>query len=242
VRIVNVEQLTAALSEHDAAPDAVLTALRAKQRRGIRQRGLLIAGAAVAVGAVLVITLRPWASATPSVSAPPDAANGCAVVSLAETLAMARQGGASVIIATGTLTGRTAQDTEIYYQMTLSSVRTLSGPPLTGNTAWVGSGRGPAGPIPSADAGALWGNDGRLFAIAWPARQSGTTVGPVLRIAPIVGDQVIFSSAGCWDTTDLPSQAYHGGLAEIPGTESYTRAATSGFHAVPLTTVEQLTH
>ncbi len=67
-------------------------------------------------------------------------------------------------------------------------LRTLSGPPLTGGTAWVGSGRGPAGPIPSADAGTLWGNDGRLFAIAW---QAGTTVGPVLRIAPIVGDQVI---------------------------------------------------
>jgi hypothetical protein len=88
----------------------------------------------------------------------------------------------------------------------------------------------------------LWGNDGRLFAIAWPARQAGTTVGPVLRIAPIVGDQVIFSSAGCWDTTGLPSQAYHGQLAEIPGTDSYARAAAGGLHAVPLTTVEQLTH
>jgi hypothetical protein len=239
---MNVEQLTAALSMHDAAPEAVLAALRAKQRRAVRQRGLVVGGVAVAVAAVLVVTLRPWASAIPAASAPPDAANGCAVVSLADTLAMARQGGASVIIATGTLTGRTAQDAQIYHQMRLSAVRTLSGAPLTGGTAWVDSGQGPAGPIPSADAGALWGNDGRLFAIAWPARQAGTTVGPVLRIAPIVGDQVIFSSAGCWDTTGLPSQAYHGQLAEIPGTDSYARAAAGGLHAVPLTTVEQLTH
>ncbi|WP_204036593.1 hypothetical protein [Micromonospora qiuiae] len=51
---------------------------------------------------------------------------------------------------------------------------------------------------------------------------------------------MIFSQAGCWDTTGLPSQPFTGKLAEIPGSDSYARASGGGFHAVPLTTVEQL--
>jgi hypothetical protein len=164
--------------------------------------------------------------------------SGCGSVSLPETLAMARQGGASVIVATGSLTGETAQ---VHHQMVLRSVRTLSGPVVvSGSTGWLNSALGPSGPIPGADAGALWAPDGRLFAIVWPARVTGTAVGPVLRVAPVVDDQVIFSSAGCWDTAGLPSRPYHGRLAEVPGSDSYARATPNGFHAVPLATVEQL--
>lgn len=74
----------------------------------------------------------------------------------------------------------------------------------------------------------------------WPAQKAGTSIGPVLRIAPVVDDGVIFSSAGCWDATDLSSRPYHGTLSEIPGSDSYARAAENGFHAVALATVEQL--
>jgi len=234
---MNVEQLTSALTAHDADPDAVLAAFHAKRRRGIRNRGLIAGGVAVVIVAAVVVTLRPWTSA--SSTTPPGPANGCAVTSLRDTLAMARQGGASVIVADGELTGRTVTDTQIYYQMALHSVRTLTGPAITGD-GWIAGNRGPSGPIPGADAGALWAPDGGMFAIAWPATQTGTTVGPVLRIAPVVGDQVIFSTAGCWDTTGLPSQPYHGNLAAIPGSDAYARAAPDGFHAVPLSTVEQL--
>lgn len=161
---------------------------------------------------------------------------------MAETLATARRSGASVIVAVGSLTGKTAvSGGQVYYQMSLRSVRTLSGPPIaSGSTGWIGSTRGPAGSIPSADAGALWGTDGRLFAIAWPARMTGTTVGPVLHVAPVAGGRVILSSAGCWDSVGLPSLPYHGRLAEIPGSKSYRRAAPGGFHAVPLATIERL--
>ncbi|MGW4527481.1 hypothetical protein [Amycolatopsis sp. NPDC004378] len=239
---MNVDQLTSALAAHDADPDAVLSALHTKRRRRVRNRGLAAVGLAAAVVAALVVVWQPWTtSPQPAATAPPDIANGCGSVSLRDTLAMARQSGASVLVANGSLTRKTVADNEIYYEMVLSSVQTLSGPPITsGTSGWIGSGRGPAGPIPSADTGALWAPDGRLFAIAWPARQTGTAVGPILRIAPVAGDQVIFSTAGCWDTTGLPSRPYSGSLAEIPGSNSYTRSAANGFHAVPLATVEQL--
>jgi len=158
-----------------------------------------------------------------------------------QTLATARRSGASVIVAVGALTGKTARSQgQVYYQMVLRSIRLLSGPSLaSGSAGWIGSTRGPAGQIPGADAGALWGTNGRLFAIAWPARVTGTAVGPVLRVAPVVHSSVILSSAGCWDSVGLPSRPYHGRLAEIPGSDSYVRAAPGGFHAVPLSTIER---
>jgi hypothetical protein len=245
---VNLEQLTAALTQHDADPDAVMATFHAKRHRHARNRNLAIGGVAAAAIVMVVAMLQPWATpprsattAQPNAPGKPTAATGCASVSLQETLAMARQGGASVIVANGSLTGKTVVDGQIYHQMILQSVQTLSGPAITsGSTGWIDSRRGPSGPIPGADAGALWATDGRLFAIAWPAGQTGTAVGPVLRIAPLANGQVIFSSAGCWDTAGLPTQPYHGQLTEIPGSNSYARAAPNGFHAVPLTTVEQM--
>lgn len=242
---MDLDQLAAALAQHGADPEPVMAAFRAKRRRRARNRNLTIGGGLAAVAIVAgVAAAQPWATAPrPAGTAQPTGqavGNGCASISLPETLAMARQGGASVIVADGSLTGKTALN-EIYHEMILRSVQTLSGPAIaTGSTGWIESSRGPAGPIPGADAGTLWATDGRLFAIAWPARETGTAVGPVLRVAPVVDGQVIFSSAGCWDTAGLPTRPYSGQLAEIPGSNSYTRAAPGGFHAVPLTTVEQL--
>jgi hypothetical protein len=245
---VDLDQLAAALAQHDADPDPVMAAFRAKRRRRARNRNLTIGGGLAAIAIVAgVAAAQPWATAPrsagtaqPTGQANSPAGNGCASVSLQETLAMARQGGASVIVADGSLTGKTALN-GIYHEMILRSVQTLSGPAIaSGSTGWIDSSRGPAGPIPGADAGTLWATDGRLFALAWPARATGTAVGPLLRAAPVVDGQVIFSSAGCWDTAGLPTRPYSGQLAEIPGSNSYTRAAPFGFHAVPLTTVEQL--
>lgn len=231
---MNVEHLTAALTSHDADPNAALTALRAKRRRN---HGLLVGGVVAAVAVATVAGLHPWSGSRPVLAG----ANGCAQISLPDTLTMARQGGASVILATGSLTGHTVTDSQTHHEMRLQSIRTLSGPPVAiGSSGWLTGALGPAGPAPGADAGALWATDGHLFAITWPARQAGTAVGPVLRIAPVVGTDVIFSSAGCWDTTGLSGHPYHGHLAEIPGSDSYTRAAQNGFVAVPLSTVERL--
>lgn len=170
------------------------------------------------------------------------AASGCAAISLAETLATARAGGASVVVARGALSGPGRADANggIYDPMTLTSVRTLNGPEIhDGATVWVSGSRGPRGPIPGADAGALWAPDGQLFGLVWPAGDV-VSLGPYLRVAPLVADQVILSVAGCWQTIDLTTTAFTGELAEIPGSDSYARAARGGFHAVTLTTVEEL--
>lgn len=244
------EQLIAALAKHDADPGAVMAAFRAKRRRRARDRRLAVGGGLAAFGIVTALAVvQPWASApSPTaarrVTGPPTApqASGCASVSMPQTLATAERSGASVIVAVGSLTGKTAtSEGQIYYQMLLRSVRTLSGPSIaSGSAGWIASTRGPAGQIPGADAGALWGANGRLFAIAWPERVTGTTVGPVLHVAPVAHSSVILSSAGCWDSAGLRARPYHGRLAEIPGSKSYTRAAPGGFHAVSLTTIERL--
>lgn len=247
---MNREELMAALTEHDADPGAVMAAFRAKRGRRSRNRGLAACGGLATAGIIAAAAvLQPWAptqshtvarrTSQPPVTSP---ASGCATVSIPQTLATARRSGASVIIAVGSLTSKTAVSSgQVYYQMRLRSVRTLSGPAIaSGSTGWIGSTRGPAGPIPSADAGALWGADGRLFAIAWPARVVGTSVGPVLHVAPVAGSSVILSSAGCWDSAGLRTRPYHGKLAEIPGSKSYARAAPGGFHAVSLAIIEQL--
>jgi hypothetical protein len=228
-------------------------AVRAAGRRRLSLRRWVAGGGAVTVALVLAVVavttgsfhppddIGPAATTSPASLEQQHGAAGCAVVSLQQTLDEARQGGASAIIATGTLSGTTTVDGEVYGQMVLSSIQTLSGAAIaSGTTGWVDSARGASGAIPGADAGALWGPDGRLFAIVWPAQKAGTSIGPVLRIAPVVADEVIFSSAGCWDVSDLSSRPYQGALSEIPGSDSYARAAENGFHAVAVATVEHL--
>jgi hypothetical protein len=233
------DELITTLSRHDPNPELVMADLGVKRRRRTRTR--LLTGAGIVVCAIvavsLILTQIPGPRPQPIVSS----AGGCASVSMADTLATAKSAGASVVVATGVLTGQRAQDDLRYDAMALRSVRTLSGPPVQpGSVVWVSGALGPSGQVPGADAGALWAPDGQLFAIVWPREATGLTVGPTERIAPVVNGQVILSAAGCWDATGLPTRPFAGQLAEIPGSDSYARAAGFGFHAVALTTVEQL--
>lgn len=217
-------------------------AVRSAGRRRLSSRRRVVGGGLATMVLVLAAigVLKLWAPQRGAAGAS-AVTDGCAVVSLQQTLDEARQGGASVIIATGTLSGTTTVDGDVYGQMVLRSVQTLSGAAIApGTTGWIAGARGPSGPIPGTDTGALWGPDGRLFAIVWPAQKAGTSIGPVLRIAPVVADEVIFSSAGCWDVSGLSSRPYHGALSEIPASNSYARASESGLHAVALAEVEQL--
>ena len=227
-------------------------AVRAAGRRRLSLWRRVVGGGAATVALALAVvavttdsfhlpeTIGPAATTSPA-PLQQYGSVGCAVESLQQTLDEARQGGASAIVATGTLSGTTTVDGEVYDQMVLRSVQTLSGAAIaSGTTGWIAGARGPSGPIPGTPAGALWGPDGRLFAIVWPAQKTGTSIGPVLRIAPVVADEVIFSSAGCWDVSGLSSRPYHGTLSEIPGSDSYARASESGLHAVALAEVEQL--
>ncbi len=60
-----------------------------------------------------------------------------------------------------------------------------------------------------------------------------------MRVAPVVDGQVVLSTAGRW-LEDRPTHAFPGPLAEIPGSDSYRRAAEGGFQTVPLSEVERL--
>jgi hypothetical protein len=161
---------------------------------------------------------------------------------------MADRGGdgrASVILATVRLTGVHAAEPAggppIYRKMILDSVRTLSGRAVPdGAVGWINSHSyyEPSLPLDrqprySDDLGALWGPEGRVFAFyEWDSY----AVGPRLVLAPVVGDQVVFSQAGCWNVDGLPNRPYRGAVAQVPGSHTYELAAqaTMGLRAVPL--------
>jgi hypothetical protein len=150
---------------------------------------------------------------------------------------------ASVILATGRLT-RVIEGYPGYQKMILNDVRTLRGPRVADGSAgwieirhvWYGSAPFEDQPRFDGDLGSLWGLDGRMFAFYEPGESS---VGAVLVTAPVVGDQVIFSQAGCWNVDGLSSRAYTGPVAQLPGSRTYDLVATSlkGFRAVPLAVV-----
>jgi hypothetical protein len=239
---VNVDELTEALTAHDADPEATLAALKTKRRRSTRNRAALLGGSAVVLAVVVVVGLLPWFRSQPGLTSGDGTADGCAGPTLPDEFARARQEGDSIVLANGTLTGRTVMPAgmSLYYQMELKSVRTLSGPPISDDTTgWLDSTRGPAGPEPGADQGPLWGVDGQLLAIVDPPSEPGFTSGRVIRVTPVVGDQVLFSGAGCWVLSGVDPHPYSGPLSELPGSDSRTDANRYGFQSVPLTTVEQ---
>ena len=119
--------------------------------------------------ALVVTALLLHRAVSPSDDSSESGGAACARDPLADLLSWARTSGVSTILAHGALTGRTATDGRIYHEMALRSVRTLSGPAVgTDGAGWVSSGRGPGGPLLGADAGALWGTDGGLFASSSP--------------------------------------------------------------------------
>ena len=157
-------------------------------------------------------------------------AGGCTGALLKSRLAAAVQGGASVIVATGTLTGKSVTEdpatagAPAFYAMTLQPVQTLRGPAVApGLTAWI---PGPAPGMPTNQVNsALLAPGGRLFALVWPKGVTHDLVGPTLQLAPIVGTDVVFTPHVCWDLSGLLPDQYPA------GTPLYT---------VPLATVRQI--
>jgi hypothetical protein len=115
----------------------------------------------------------------------------------------------------------------------LRSVRTLSGPVVgSGTVAWTDGTTGGGTDDPAARGTGTTGT--RVLAIAWPAALAGSPVGPVLRAAPLVGDNVMFPASGCTDVADLP----HPGAVTSGGAPAGGIDATT-LYAVPLRTVEE---
>jgi hypothetical protein len=192
------------------------------------------------------------ASTAPSPAGPSavSAADSCTGAPLKSQLAEAVEGGASLIVATGTLTGKSvtgdpaASGAPAFYAMTLKSAQTLRGPVVrSGSTAWI---PGPApGTVATPENSALLAPGGRLFAIVWPKSATHDPVGPTLRLAPIVGTDVVFTPYDCWDLTGLAPGQYQESapLFPVPRGRNFggaQQAAENGIYMLPLATVRQL--
>jgi hypothetical protein len=187
----------------------------------------------------------------PAASNPgPSLADSCTGAPLKSQLAAAVQGGASVIVATGTKAGKlvtgdpATAGAPAFYQMTLQSVQTLRGPVVkSGSAAWV---PGPApGTSASPENSALLAPGGRLFAIVWPKAATDDLVGPTLQLAPIVGAVVVFTPYVCWNLAGLAPNQYQAStpLRPVPGGANFGgehQAAENGLYTVPLATVKQI--
>jgi hypothetical protein len=231
--------------------------VRSGKRLLTRHRILAATGAAAAIvlAAVASYALHPtehrqFGGAASDHAAGPGLAGSCVSAPLKSQLAAAVQGGASVIVATGTLTGKSvtgapaAAGAPAFYAMTLQSVQTLRGPAIaSGSTAWI-PGPGPGTPA-SPENSALLAPGGGIFAIVWPKGATRDLAAPTLQLVPIVGADVVFTPDGCWGVTGLLPGQYQAStpLLSVPGGTNFGgvhQAAGNGLYTVPLATVRQI--
>jgi len=245
---VDVNELRTALSRHDPDPDAVLDNLKAKrQRRHRRRQGIvssLAVAAIIAAGAGAWFTMGPPSGSHHSANQPGSAAEAAGCTPLDDWLSRAR--GSSVITGVGTLSGRTGLDGYINHEVVITNIKTLSGPKIADATrAWVSvpEHKPKPGVVDGGPDGPLWGPGNTFFGVYTPQKLNGGPLGATLRQLPLVGDKVIFVSAGCWggfSIGQLRGTPYRGPLTEVPGSGQYAHLAPQGFVAVPLTAVEDL--
>jgi hypothetical protein len=230
MRTLEVEELTAALTGPRPDRESVLTSFHRKHRRRKAKRRLGWFSGVAVCGAVIVILATAGQSRPDNQMAVSPA--HCAPVSLAQSLAGARQAGASILVAYGSPAGRTAGSG--YQAVVLHSVRTLSGPVIaSGTIAWA-DGTAIGGGTSSSPV-ATQATSGQLLAIAWPAALVGSAVGPVVRTAPVIGGNVIVTRSGCWDAVNLATRPH---LGVPPGAPS-GEPAPDGLYAIPLQVVAE---
>jgi hypothetical protein len=229
---MDLEELTAALTGPKPDRGAVLASFRRKHRRRKARRRRcwfcgFAAGVVVAAVAALVFISMAQSRLRSSVTVSPA---GCSSTPLAQSLARARQAGASIFIAYGSPTGKTADSG--YQGLVLRSVQMLTGPVIaSGTTAWTDGTAIRAG----ADPVAARATGGQVLAIAWPAAVVGSAVGPIVHTAPVIGGNVLLTRSGCGDMANLAAPPN-----PDPGTVSAGgESAPNGLYAIPLRTVEQ---
>jgi hypothetical protein len=207
------------------------------------------AGRAAQGGTQKNAPVAPSPSGQYSASSGSGSSASCAANPLKQAIADALRHGGSVIVATGTLTGKSVtgnpatSGAAAFYAMTLSSVHTLRGRAVAaGSTAWIpGPARGASASVTSA----LLAPGGRLFAIVSPKAATHDLVGPTLRLAPIVGADVVFTPSDCWDVAALQPSQYQANtpLKSVPDGAAFGgphQPAENGLYSVPLATVEQV--
>lgn len=140
----------------------------------------------------------------------------CANESLADSMARAVDAGASVVLASGAFTGTVrVGDGEIslpYSEVALTDGSTLAGPQLsTPFSAWVYGDLAATGTTATTgETASLWAAGGRLIAVVDPASGGSGLPGPVIRVAPVVGTDVVMGWVGCWSTQGVPTHEFIG--------------------------------
>lgn len=151
------------------------------------------------------------------VAVPGGSSSICANETLGESLTRAVDAGSSVVLAGGGFTGTTMLgDGEIgvpYSEVQLTVERTLGGPEAPPSVAaWVYGDLGASGgAATTGETSSLWARGGRMIAVIDGNVQSGLP-GPIIRVAPVVGDEVILSWIGCWSTNGVQSRDFEGAV------------------------------
>lgn len=209
-----------------------------RRRRIALALAVCIAVAALAVG--FSGLLGSSSRFAPTKTGPQVGASGCA--SLRSRLQSVTSNGQSVVEAVGILAAHPhTVGQSLYWEMRLTHVQTLSGKTRPSFSGWIQTSPNPA--PDAADAPGLWAPNGQLVAIVTPSRVARSPLGPLLSTAPIIGTNVILSSAQCWADTSLTTSEFNGPLSEIPGSNGYALAQQAGgFGAYPLHLFVSLVH
>lgn len=170
---------------------------------------------------------RAAAAATVSGPVSPDPAGGaagggaaasCANETLADSMARAVDAGASVVQARGAFTGTVRlSDGEIGLpssEVMLTEVSTLAGPAIGGPlSAWVFGDLAASGTTATTgETSSLWATGGRLIAVVDAVSTGSGLPGPVIRVAPVVGNDVVLGWVGCWSTQGVPARDFTGAV------------------------------
>lgn len=161
-------------------------------------------------------------TAVPPTSSPVAVPGGgmsiCVNETLGESLTRAVDAGSSVVLATGGFTGSTMLgDGEIgvpYSEVQLTVDRLLGGAEVPQTlSAWVYGDLAAAGDTATTgETSSLWARGGAMIAIVDNLSELSGLPGPVIRVAPVVGDEVILSWVGCWSTNGVTSRDFDGAV------------------------------
>lgn len=215
-----------------------------------REGALIAAGALVLVAASVVgpvqarlqraSTHQDGPSPSSAISTVRRQADGCAALTFG--LQRLTANSQTLATATGQLTGNVRTvDGMRYTQMRLTKLHAIAGAPLPVTaTVWLQSEPNPD----PANVPGLWSPDGKLITVITPQNVTKTLVGPMARVAPILGNRVVLNSAGCWFDTSLHAEPLTGrSFQEVPGTTAYDLAAKfGGFSTVPITILAHAAH
>lgn len=194
-----------------------------QRRRGV-SAGRRLNGWVWLVAVVPALTLS--ACAAPDSGA--DSGAGCASLPTKEALPSRAGPHGGVVRAHVQLTGRQTTINDhgavlVYSELNIGDPSLVAGHDPHVLTGWVRGGKTAHGTpqLAREPDGTLWGPDGAAVLVINPAKTLLDNSNKVeLDVAPVVGDNIITSNAGCWAFSDLPSKPFSGRLSEVPGSET----------------------